>query len=130
MDKDIDIDEGMDLDADLLVVGAPTHAFGLSRPGTREDAHHRGGALLTTGVREWLDAATEAHLKVATFDTHIRHVPGAASSKAAKRLRALGCGVLVDPEKFYVKDADGPLLPGELDRARAWGTEIARRLGT
>lgn len=29
------------LDADLLVIGAPTHAFSLSRPSTRSDAVHR-----------------------------------------------------------------------------------------
>ena len=45
--------------ADLLVVGAPTHAFGLSRPGTREDAHERGGAS-----HERHDVAADAEVAV------------------------------------------------------------------
>jgi hypothetical protein len=116
------------LQVDLLVVGAPTHAFGLSREGTREDAHKRGGDLLTTGVRDWIDAATDADLPVATFDTHVRHpnLPGRASRSAAKKLRGLGARLVVDPESFYVNGYEGPLLPGELDRARSWGAELAR----
>ncbi|OAV59897.1 flavodoxin family protein [Enteractinococcus helveticum] len=114
---------------DLLVVGAPTHAFGLSRESTREDAHHRGGALISSGVREWLDTGPVA-LTVATFDTHVRHpnLPGHASRKIAKKLKKLGCTVLTDPESFNVDDYDGPLSPGEHDRARAWGHELGRRL--
>lgn len=118
-----------DLRVDLLVVGAPTQAFGLSRPSTREDAHRRGGRMLATGVREWL-AEGSAELTVATFDTHVRHpnLPGHAGHGAAKTLRKMGCTVLADPETFYVEDYEGPLLPGELDRAREWGEELGRRL--
>ena len=117
------------VDVDLLVVGAPTHAFGLSRDSTREDAHHRGGAMIASGVREWLDSGPVS-LTVATFDTHVRHpnLPGHASRKAAKKLKKLGCTLLTDPESFNVEDYDGPLSPGEHDRARAWGRELGRRL--
>ena len=47
------------VEADLLVVGAPTHAFSLSRPGTREEAVRQGAPAehARTGVREWLAAA-------------------------------------------------------------------------
>lgn len=117
--------------ADLLVVGAPTHAFGLSRPGTREDAHERGGAELGIGVREWLDAGTVATGRLAaTFDTHVRHpnLPGTASRAAARKLRHLGYEIVVEPEMFWVDGMEGPLLVGELERARAWGTELARRV--
>lgn len=115
--------------ADVLIVGAPTHAFGLSREKTREDAHLRGGELIVSGVREWLDSGPTS-LKVTTFDTHIRHpdLPGHAGRKAAKKLKKLGCTLLAEPESFYVKDYDGPLLPGELERAREWGQELARLL--
>lgn len=117
------------VEADLLVIGAPTHAFGLSRESTREDAHRRGGDLIPSGVREWLDSEPAA-LQAATFDTHVRHpdLPGHAGRKVAKKLRKLGCTLLADSESFYVEDYDGPLLSGELERARAWGGELARRL--
>ena len=41
---------------DLLVVGAPTHAFSLSRPGTREEAVRQGAPAehARTGIPEWL----------------------------------------------------------------------------
>jgi hypothetical protein len=86
---------------DLLVIGRPTPAFGMSRPQTREDAAGRGGHPSSTGMREWLDAATRATLRMATFDTHTRkpNLPGTASKAAAKRLRALGCTVVAEPEK-------------------------------
>lgn len=118
-----------ELRVDLLVVGAPTQAFGLSRPSTREDAHRRGGRQLATGVREWL-AEGSAQLMVATFDTHVRHpnLPGHAGHGAARKLKRMGCTVLAEPETFYVEDYEGPLLPGELDRAREWGGELGRRL--
>ena len=44
-------------DLELLVVGAPTQAFGMSRPSTREDARRTTGeepSELSFGVREWL----------------------------------------------------------------------------
>lgn len=117
-----------DLTVDLLVVGAPTHAFGLSREATREEAHNRGGDLIPSGVREWLDAGGHAALAVATFDTHVRHpdLPGHAGKKIAKKLHKLGCRLIADPETFYVDGYEGPLLPGELDRARAWGERLAK----
>jgi hypothetical protein len=31
-------------------------------------------------------------------------------------------------ESFLVEDSEGPLEDGELDRARAWGRELARSL--
>lgn len=135
------IDVGMILDvsfappadtitADLLVLGAPTHAFGLSRPQTREEAARRGGHPGDTGLREWIGAAGDLHLPVAVFDTHVRHpnLPGAASKKAAKLLRSHGASLLVKPESFYVEGYEGPVLPGEIDRARKWGAELAQRL--
>jgi hypothetical protein len=44
-------------DVDLVVVGGPTHAFGMTRPRTRQDAAARPGAVSTgrTGIREGLD---------------------------------------------------------------------------
>jgi len=120
-----------DVHADLVVVGAPTHAFGLSRPRTRADAHQRGGDYLPTGVREWLEAATplaRRHERLAaTFDTHVSHpnLPGTASRAAARRLRQLGFVLPVEPEVFWVHGMQGPLLDGEVQRARTWGAALA-----
>jgi len=123
------------LETDLLVVGAPTHAFGLSRPETRRDAYERIGHPViseSTGVREWLASAYSApeHLPVAVFDTHVQaRVPGYAHTAAAKRLRRIGAEPLGGGMSFRVRGYEGPLIDGELHRARAWGLELGRLLG-
>jgi len=116
-----------ELAVELLVVGGPTHAFGMSRPNTRADAAGRGGDPSTTGIREWLAGAGPLSVRAAAFDTHVRHpnLPGHAGRAAAKVLRLLGAELVAEPQSFYVQDADGPLLEGELERARAWGAELA-----
>jgi flavorubredoxin len=116
---------------DVLVVGAPTHAFGLSRVGTRRDAATRGAddvAASGDGVREWLGCAVLSHrVATATFDTRIRRprVPGSAARAAARRLRKLGGRPVSPPETFWVTDVAGPLVPGEIERAKAWGASVA-----
>ena len=117
---------------DLLVVGGPTHAFSMSRLSTREDAVAKGAppGHEGLGIREWLDSLPEADLAVATFDTRVgkvRHLPGSAARKAAKEVRRHRVGHVLDTESFFVADLEGPLLDGELDRAVAWGGQLAGR---
>jgi hypothetical protein len=115
-------------DVSLLVVGAPTHAFGMSRPSTREAAHEQGAAAPTErGVREWLaDLRPPSHeVRCAVFDTRIRtpRLPGSAARAARRRLRRLGCDVFA-PVSFGVTGTTGPLEDGELDRARHWAAAL------
>jgi len=116
---------------DLLVVGAPTHAFGLSRPSTRQDASRQGpvstGAV-AVGLREYLDcASTLSGVRAAAFDTKINKpfVPGSAARTAVRQLRRLGCRVLVPAQSFRVDGTTGPLLDGELPRARRWAQSLS-----
>ena len=117
--------------ADLLVAGGPTHAFSMSRPSTRTDAISRGAAEGRdgTGLREWMHALPARHEPMlATFDTRVasmRHWPGSAARAAAKVGRHDGYELVAPPMSFYVDDVDGPLLDGELDRATAWGQQLA-----
>ena len=117
--------------ADLLVAGGPTHAFSMSRPSTRSDAVNRGApeGRDGTGLREWLHALPARHgPMLATFDTRVakmRHWPGSAARAAAKVGRHDGYELAAPPMSFYVDDVDGPLLDGELDRAMAWGRQLA-----
>ncbi|XVU28091.1 flavodoxin family protein [Actinoplanes sp. CA-054009] len=117
--------------ADLLIVGAPTHAFGLSRPRTRQDAARQGETRPGTadvGLREYLDVSPpRPGLAAAAFDTRIGKpfVPGSAAHKAHRRLRRLGARMIRPPESFRVDGTTGPLATGELDRARTWAAEIA-----
>ena len=84
-------------DADLLIVGAPTHAFSMSRPRPRAEANRHGtvkAGAPRIGIREYLDCSpwlTGVH--AAAFDTKLRKpsLPGSAARKAYRRLHGLGC---------------------------------------
>ena len=123
----------LDDDLDLVVVGGPTHAFGMSRPATRADAARQAGVNGSDdpGLREWIDLVEgRPRCAVATFDTKVtkaRHLPGSAAKGAAKALKARAFRVVDAPHTFYVTDTPGPLAEGELERARAWGTKLAAR---
>jgi hypothetical protein len=39
-------------------------------------------------------------------------------------LRRVGFRILAPAESFYVTDTEGPLIDGELDRARRWGDKL------
>jgi hypothetical protein len=115
---------------DLIVVGGPTHAFSMSRPGTRAGAVRQGAPdeRAATGLREWLGQLHKGpHSElVATFDTRLdrgRRLPGSAAKKAERVMHSLGYAS-VGHKSFYVSGTSGPLLPGELDRARDWGREL------
>ena len=114
-----------------IVVGGPTHAFSLSRPATRASAIEQGAThgRKELGLREWLGhLGRGAHSElVAVFDTRVdkaRRLPGSAATKAAKAAHALGYAP-AGKNSFYVRDTAGPLLPGELARAKAWGAHLA-----
>ena len=125
---------------DLLVVGGPTHAFGMSRPETRRDAVQRGATMTVpeTGLREWIAglSADGNRPPVVTFDTRTKHrwVPGSAAAQASVALAEHGFPSAAPRKSFRVDDIGGPLLPGELDRARDWGgalgaeADLKRRL--
>jgi hypothetical protein len=88
-------------------------------------------------VREWLAALDDGSLgsvgsadrpPVAVFDTRARiarHWPGSAARRTARSLKKKGFAVCRSAS-FYVEDVKGPLLTGELERARSWGRLIAQ----
>lgn len=129
------IDRGIE----LVVVGAPNHAFGLPTARSRQDARSRAphAMVSTRGVREWLEQVTPqgAATRAAVWDTRMAH-PGFlqtvdhASSTIRRGLRRARFRMLTQPEHFLVEDMEGPLADGELQRARAWGADLAERMFT
>jgi hypothetical protein len=120
----------------LVVLGGPTHALSMSRQRTREGAVEQGAPAghSARGLREWLgEAAVEEAIDVATFDTKVlkgRRFAGSAAKAAAKSVRRHDLGRLVATEDFYVSGTAGPLVPGELERAREWGSHLAEITST
>jgi flavorubredoxin len=99
---------------DLLVVGGPTHAHGLSAP----------MKALLGGVERGALAGVPA----TAFDTRFRMpvwLSGSAAQVIAKRLRRAGCREVHPPESFFVaREGSNPPLPGELERAGAWARAV------
>lgn len=121
-------------DVTLLVVGGPTHAFGMTRAATRESARQQAdGPLVSpgTGIREWLSALRVTRpVAAAAFDTKVRvaYMPGSAAKGAHKALRRHGLRVAAPPMSFYVTGTKGPLEATEASRAREWGESLAAAL--
>ena len=125
-------------DVDLLVVGGPTHMHGLATNRSRlmaaEGAHEDKGTHVEPdatdgpGLRSWLaDLPDRQGARAASFDTRLDKsawLTGLASRGVAKRLSRHGYEI-VATESFLVEDGEGPLEDGELDRARAWGAQLA-----
>ena len=128
-------------DLELLVVGGPTHMHGMTTARSRQAAveaihedgggHLEPGAAQEPGLRAWIRELPESSgARAAAFDTRADKSPwltGAASHGIAKRLGRRGYDVL-QTKSFVVEDSEGPLSDGELDRARAWGAQLARSL--
>ena len=127
-------------DADLLVVGGPTHFHGMSRPRSRKwaagIARKPSNDLVLErdaqgpGVRDWLMSLGHGHTKVAAFDTRfngLAGLTGRASKAISRKLRKHGFEVVAKPESFLV-DSKHHLEPGEEARAQEWGKGLAARV--
>ena len=117
-------------DYDLVVVGGPTHAFSMTRASTRAEAvrSHAAPNEPTRGIREWLNEVSRpaTMIPAVAFDTRVDkpRLPGSAAKSAKHELRSLGFDTSVKQVTFRVHGYEGPLLDGELDRARAWAGEV------
>ena len=125
-------------EVDLLVVGGPTHAHGMSRPSTRRTAvddkkNTYAEPTATPGLREWMDGLpSEAERLAAAFDTRIdkpAFLTGSAAKGIARRLKHHGYRLIVGPESFLVS-TNNRLLEGETEHATTWGAELAERATT
>ena len=122
--------------ADVVIVGGPTHAHGMSRVGTRKGAvvaaekpdsglvlDSEGNAL---GLREWFASLGQIATNAAAFDTRFNYsaaLTGRASKGIARRLRHHGATLISDPKSFYVTK-DNDLEPDQEARARNWGAQL------
>ena len=124
--------------AELVVIGAPTHAHTLPRASSREDAAKWAAdpeqhlvldpEASGPGVREWIDALSTAPAAWAAFGTRVdipRIFAGDASAGIERRIRRLNARPVADSECFLVTTKNA-LVDGELDRAREWGASLGQ----
>ncbi len=120
---------------DLLVIGGPTHVLSMSKDSSRADARKKAAekgiepVSKREGIRELLESLADGASGplVATFDTSVkkRWIPlGSAAKSASKQLEKRGFEMVMDAEQFRVDGTEGPLHPGELERAEMWGREL------
>jgi flavodoxin len=98
---------------DLLIVGSPTH-----------------GGRPTSALQDFLKEIPESavhNVKGAAFDTRFSsrlvRIFGYAAEKIATILKKKGGNLILSPEGVFVKDKEGPLKEGELERAARWVTQ-------
>jgi flavorubredoxin len=136
----VEVGDAADLhetDFGLVVVGAPTHAFSLSRSESRKNAAKKtDGPVISTevGLRDWIrrQHASRA-LAAAAFDTRFkmsRKLTGSAARSAEKKLKKRGFDLVVPAESFFVEGEHGPLHVGEQERAYQWSETLHLKLVT
>lgn len=102
------------VDVDLLVIGAPTQAHGM-----------------TTPMKEFIErlAAEGVAIPLAVFDTRVKGpmiLWGSAAKAIAAKLAPAGFKLIGEPENFIVSFARPPKLEtGEEEHARTWAAGIA-----
>ena len=105
-------------DADLIVMGSPTHNMNL--PKSVKPVFERLPRRILPGT------------PVAAFDTSYKMSwwlnQFTASKRLAKKLRKLGGKLVVPPEIFHVTEREGPLYEGEIERAQTWAASILERV--
>ena len=117
--------------ADLIVAGAPLLGFSLptesmvkglaSNPGS----HPSPPDLTHPSMRSWLETLPKGSALAAAFETRIWWSPGSAAKSILSALETVGYRTVAKPQRFIVKGRYGPLREGELERAKAWGAELA-----
>jgi hypothetical protein len=118
--------------ADLIVAGAPVIALRLATDGMRKniakDAPDAPSAADMSHplMREWLAGMPAGKGLGAAFETRIHWSPGGATGAIERGLGSAGYRRVTKGRKFFVTGPYGPLREGELDAARAWGSELAR----
>ena len=118
--------------ADWLIAGSPLFAFRLPTDAIRNGIRRKAAAFPAPpdfshpSLRTWLETLPRGQGRCAAFETRIWWSPGGATGAILKSLKSAGYAPADRGKRFRVTGMTGPLKPGEIDRARAWGAHLAR----
>jgi flavodoxin len=102
---------------DLVVIGGPTEALRMTQP--------------MSDFLDRIEAGVPHGIAAAAFDTRL-HMPrwllGSAAVGIERRLTQTGTQMVAPRESFYVAGSPAELVPGELERAKAWGAMLATKV--
>ncbi len=79
-------------------------------------------------MRDWLSQLPAGKGLGAAFETRIHWSPGGATRAIERGLQTAGYRRVARGHRFFVTGSYGPLRDGELEAARAWGSELAHAL--
>jgi flavodoxin len=116
-----------------LVVGSPTQRFsptpaisdflkGIPKNGLK---NIEVAAFDTRFNQEKIDAVSS----VLSLSVKVAGKAAYAAKKIADGLKKKGGELLAEPEGFFVRDTEGPLLEGELERAAEWARQVFQKSG-
>jgi flavodoxin len=109
----------------LLIVGSPTRAF---RPTPAISRFVKG--LPRKALQGVSVAAFDTRMIVEeinnAFLTFMVSIFGYAAKPIADAMARKGGTPILEPEGFFVKDSEGPLKDGELQRAKEWGQKALK----
>jgi len=123
---------------DLIVAGSPIIAFGLPSEKMRSDMAAKPDKKAPSPpdlshplLRSWLERLPQAGAgaRAAAFETGFKLSPGGSAGKILKMLEDKGYQPAVKKQRFLVKGSFGPVKEGEIERAKAWGAELAKAAG-
>jgi hypothetical protein len=119
----------------LIVAGSPIIAFSLPTDKMRNDMAAKQDKkapsppdLSHPSMRSWLESLPKGSGRAAAFETGFKLSPGGAAGTILKMLKGLGYEPVAKKQRFLVMTSYGPMRDGELDRAKAWGAELAKSL--
>jgi menaquinone-dependent protoporphyrinogen IX oxidase len=108
---------------DLLVIGSPTQAFHATKPMEGLLKGHRLDGIRAAAFDTRIDMA-RADSRVFKMAVKVAGDNAWAATRIADQLEKDGATLVGPPAGFYVQDTEGPLAPGELERASAWATGL------
>ena len=109
---------------DLLILGSPVHG---GRPTPEFEAFMK---QLPTGALDGMSvAAFDTRFEAAEQSVGLRllmRVIRYAAERLAREAIKKGGTLIAEPEGFIVENKEGPLKPGELERASAWARGMSK----
>jgi len=112
---------------ELMIVGSPTRVF---KP-TKAIMHFLNKIPLN-GLKGVKVAAFDTRISTADVNSRFLNILvklfGYAAKPIADKLEKKGGSLIIPPEGFFVKDSEGPLKDGEIERAVDWAKLIIKTL--
>jgi flavodoxin len=112
---------------DLLLIGSPTQRF-RSMPAIRSLLNGiSSNGLKGVKVTAFDTRMTEKEINetpVLAFFVKLSGRSAYAAKSMSDMLKKKGGELITSPEGFYVEGMEGPLVPGELERAAKWAEKI------